>query len=104
MAIRPPLPTAPLQRGVYNVVHKITGEATGATLSIARTRARHRAERTLVNVQQAMQQLRRVSPPFGMGFGPNVIDHGRRVTRTTGLVAYVRAECEIKVNITYARR
>jgi len=104
-SITPPLPTAPLQRGVYNVFHKIVAEATGATLGIARSRAKDRGERTFINVKTAMDALRASSPPgTTIRIGPIVIDSGKRVSQTTGLVAYVRAKYTIRFSVSYARR
>ena len=102
-SITPPLPTV-LQKGVHNEFHKIVAEATGATLSIARSRAKDRGERVFANVKAAMQQLQTSSPPATLGFGPIVIDSGQRVWNTTGLVAYVRAKYTIRFAISYARR
>ena len=104
-SITPPLPTAPLQRGVYNVFHKLVAEATGATLGIARSRAKDRGERAFLNVKTAMQALQTSFPPgTTIRIGPVVIDSGKRVSQTTGLVAYVRAKYTIRFNVSYARR
>ena len=52
-----------------------------------------------------MDALRASSPPgTTIRIGPIVIDSGKRVSQTTGLVAYVRAKYTIRFSVSYARR
>jgi hypothetical protein len=100
--IEPPIPNA-LKQGVHNDAYTIKGEASGANRQIAKSRAKVRAIRTLVNFKGAFRNLGASYPPGRIGFGPHFVEYDTS-SGSQGAPPYVRVTYRIHVAVMYARR